>query len=438
MRLSRVVAIALFATSLCAFAEDPTKISGYVTRINTNGSIDVEGVHVQLAPGVEFHIRTGDRTGPASAPGSYYVGETLDVIGPMDRKSYIVTATQVILNPVQPASVHGVAVIDAMPPAAPQQPATEKVVRADGYTLRLTARTNLNLDSALNSMSDISTNQWIEYSGVQQLDGTVLCDYAGVGMNRVNAAEAKLREKYEYDPATVTEEQRQNLVSKHFAGVDPRKIPPFRDPAVQARVERIAQSLIPAYQIALPDSDPTKIHFRFQVVDSAAWKDAVTPPSGIITIPRDVVDRVKNDDQLAAVLADYIAESIEKAALRSSSALRTKRIGTAVQDSGFVLLGVGEIAGGAIVKHYANKALEQTFDQSGRVSLQLMHDAGYDITQAPIAWWLLASKKPEPIEKIKMPARAANLYMALGTTWHPAQGSTPGGKADPDGASGTH
>jgi len=72
---------------------------------------------------------------------------------------------------------------------------------------------------------------------------------------------------------------------------------------------------------------------------------------------------------------------------------------------------------GKIGKHLVAVQLEQ----SGRVSLDLLHDAGYDIRQAPIAHWLLAAKKTTPIEQIPMPPRAATLYMTLGTTWRPPQ-----------------
>lgn len=56
-------------------------------------------------------------------------------------------------------------------------------------------------------------------------------------------------------------------------------------------------------------------------------------------------------------------------------------------------------------------------EQSGRVSLNLLHDAGYDIYEAPKAWWLLAPKKPKDISEIKLPEHAAYLYSFLGETW---------------------
>ncbi|MGH9562634.1 MAG: hypothetical protein ACRD3S_14375, partial [Terracidiphilus sp.] len=52
------------------------------------------------------------------------------------------------------------------------------------------------------------------------------------------------------------------------------------------------------------------------------------------------------------------------------------------------------------------------------VALCLMHDAGYDIGEAPKAWWLLNSKNPRPISRISLPHRAAYLYRILGETWY--------------------
>lgn len=56
--------------------------------------------------------------------------------------------------------------------------------------------------------------------------------------------------------------------------------------------------------------------------------------------------------------------------------------------------------------------------QVERVSLGLLHDAGYDIDQAPMAWRLLASKKSVPVSQISFPDRAAYLYRIHEEAWH--------------------
>jgi len=56
--------------------------------------------------------------------------------------------------------------------------------------------------------------------------------------------------------------------------------------------------------------------------------------------------------------------------------------------------------------------------QSNRVSLVLLHDAGYDIDQAPLVWWALSTDKP--INETQPPGQAAELYRLLATVWsHP-------------------
>jgi len=321
--------------------------------------------------------------------------------------------------PIAEASVHGIAIIDLIPTPPPELPTSERIVRADGYVLHITPKTKLNLDPAIKSISDITTNQWIDYSGIQQLNGTVLLDYAGIGPNRVNPIEDNLRSKSEFDPNSVPSDAHQSAMSKGFIGLDPKRIPAYHDQQMQARVERIGQSLIPAYQRALPESDPTKIHFRFQVIDSNRWDDSWSLASGVILVPRQVIERMQNDDQLAAVLANSIAQSFEKEGLRSLTAAHVKKVVSTAKKTGVLFIGTAEIAGGLVAEHYASKAIENTFQQSCRVSLYLLHDTGYDITQAPLAWWLLAPKTPKPIADTKMPPRAITLYESLGTTWHP-------------------
>jgi predicted Zn-dependent protease len=189
---------------------------------------------------------------------------------------------------------------------------------------------------------------------------------------------------------------------------------------MQQRVESIGEALIPAYQGDLPDNDPSKINFRFQVVDQPKLRDALTLSNGIILVPQQVVDRLKNDSQLATVLADNIACALEKQQLRQIPAGRAMTAGdVALIVGGAFVPGLGfagpagMMAGGAVM-------IRRAEEQSGRVSLVLLHRAGYDLAEAPITWWILGSSKEKPLEKTGMPARAKYLYRILDTTWrHP-------------------
>jgi hypothetical protein len=418
--LEPAIVAALFALSLAAHAQDSRHVFGYVTALQPSEGFDLEGMHIRLTAATEFRTSSGTPSKtPASKPAAYYLGETLAATGSFDRAANTLTASQIVLTPPTRATVSGTGIIDLIPNAPAEHPGPDRVVRADGFLLHITAKTKLDFAQPLKSLADIATNQWIRYSGVQQLDGTVLLDLASVGPNKVNHTENSMRTRTDYDPAAVPDDAHQSGVSKVFRGVDPSKIPPYHNEDMQARVERIGRSLIPAYQRALPDTDPTKIHFRFQVVDSSKWRDAVTMPSGVMIVPRQVVERMQNDDQLATVLADNIAEAIEKDGLRANSANTKASVAGLAGDAAGAFIpfaGVAtDLAGGGAVAHVHTLELQQ----SGRISLCYLHDAGYDIAQAPLAWWLLGSKSPKPIDQVPLPTRAITLYIALGTTWHP-------------------
>jgi predicted Zn-dependent protease len=190
---------------------------------------------------------------------------------------------------------------------------------------------------------------------------------------------------------------------------------------MQARVSAIGIRLVPRYQRELPDTDETKINFRFQVVGHEKWHDAVAWPNGIILVPYDVVERLQNDSQLAAVLADNIACALEKqgphaipAARKMSAFAVAGAIGSAFVPG--LVLAMGPANEVALVA--ADVMIRHAREQSGRVSLGLLRDAGYDVTQAPLAWWLLAPGKAKKLEEIAMPERATYLYKVLGETWH--------------------
>ncbi|HWB32264.1 MAG TPA: M48 family metalloprotease [Acidobacteriaceae bacterium] len=428
-----LVVLAVLSLPCAAHAATPLQVSGYITAIHPSSGFDLQGVHIALTANTQLCIHTPatpsgytETCKPAGTvtPPSFYIGQTMDAFGRINQSAHTLTADKLVPVPASIASVKGVAIIDLVPATQPTDP-KERTIRADGYLLHITAKTKLNLAPPLKSLADVSTNQWIEYSGVQQLDGTVLLDYAGIGPNTVEHTEEKLRKKTEYDPSAVPNDAHQSSISKTFLGVDYKRIPPYHDAAMQARVERIGNSLIPAYQQALPTGDPAKISFRFQVIDEKKWHDAVTLPSGVIVIPHQVIERLQNDDQLATVLADNIAENLEKDTIHmvavSHKVLAADIAGNV---AGAFVPGLGiatDLAGGGAAAHVHKLQLQQ----SGRVSLCLMHDAGYDINQAPLAWWLLASKKPKPLDTVAIPPRALTLYIALGTTWHAPASPAP-------------
>ena len=119
---------------------------------------------------------------------------------------------------------------------------------------------------------------------------------------------------------------------------------------------------------------------------------------GIILVPHQVVERLQNDSQLATVLADGMARALERQQYRTQGERK-----------------VAWLVGG-MSSEMAIRTEEK--EQSGRVSLALLHDAGYDIDQAPVAWWLLDPISQRPLTDIEISDRDIYLYSILGETWH--------------------
>lgn len=322
-----------------------------------------------------------------------------------------------LLYPPQPHQLSGIAIIAKIPNGAEDASSGNRLFRADGYHILVTPKTRSTFDPPLTSLSSVTTNVWIRYSGELRSDGKLIADTAVFTANVVPKSQDKLRMKNEYDTKAVAPDSKQGAVSKHFLGVNLKKIPPYNDPAMQARIDRIGANLIPAYQRNLSASDETKINFRFQLIDYPKWRDARTLPNGIILVPRQVVERLQNDSQLATVLADNIATALEKQSFREQPATHKMTAAQVASDAGGIFVpGLG-LAAGIANGRIAAAIQRHAEEQSGRVSLSFIHDAGFDIYEAPRTWWLLAPKKPRDISDIDLPERAAYLYSVIGEIW---------------------
>lgn len=298
------------------------------------------------------------------------------------------------------------------------------ILQADGYRIHIVPETKRVYLDPLTRDTAIAPNLWLRYSGVQEVDGTVTATNVTFSENILTSRQAKMSSKQEFNPALVTEQDKQGRLSKLVHGDDHQRLPAYTDADMQQRVEAIGARLIPAYQRTLRASESAKLNFRFQVVNYEKVKDAITFSNGIILVPRQVVERMENDSQLATILADNIACAMEK------QTLRTIPIGDAMLAADFASAAATIVFPETVLIHWAGRKItysklqQHEEEQSGRVSLSLLHDAGYDITQAPITWWLLSSKKPR--NETTIPYRARYLYGQLATTWrHDLQRMTP-------------
>ena len=119
--------------------------------------------------------------------------------------------------------------------------------------------------------------------------------------------------------------------------------------------------------------------------------------NGHITLPRQLVERLQNDDQIAAILANGIAKILEWQDPNSDAPQASNKGWAEAAAMGFLagpLITMAAVESGMCVDSEMNGTtiLSKSAQQRARVGLSLMHDAGYDIMQAPRAWQIMGAK----------------------------------------------
>jgi len=394
-------------------ATEPPDLVGAVTRVASGSDFDVNGYRVLCGPDTAsaVYVSTNESSNNAGCPDQTpYLGETARIYGRVKKKKLTVQATQIDLH-ISPFSgiIEGSAVIDAMPARDAATPERGGVlVQADGFQILIDKSTQVKWVPPVDSFDKIGPGEWIEYKGKFDNSGVLLATSAKLTVNYVTTSELALESRDEFDPTAVPASKKQGSLGVALIGIDPRKLPSYNDPEMQARVNEIGNRLVPAYQRSLPDGDIRKITFRFQLVDTPLMRDALTLSNGLILVPRQVVERMQNDSQLATVLADNIACALERQEYRLSPS-------SGVTSAAIFALEVSDPFGLGIAE--AAKMQTYVLNQSGRVSLTLLHDAGYDIYQAPRAWWRLAPADVSQLPLTPAPERAVYLYQMLGALW---------------------
>jgi hypothetical protein len=391
--------------------QSPT-LSGHLTRVASACDFDVNGIRILCGPQTLWPYAGVIENGCPQTPP--VLGQSLEVYG--KRKNDTIAAERIDLEPLHRGDIAGSALIDAGPIPNSAIPGALEI-RADGYRLLLTSQSRLSFHAPLRGKQDVMTNLWIKYDAKPGPDGAFVLKSARFSQNLVTKKQEKLQTRTNYDPAAIPPDAKTNKVAAVTGfGIDPKRIPPWPDEDEQKRLETIGRKLVPAWMGNLAPNDPTRIDFRFQLTDGKQWPLLLALPSGVILVPHEIVERMQNDSQLAEILADGVAIVLEGQTGRvqiASTATTFNAIGNWLQLAegvpGLASFGAGQVMSGV--------AITKLEHQSGRVSLSLMHDAGYDVDEAPKAWWRLASKTPKPLASIALPERSGYLYQVLAEDW---------------------
>jgi hypothetical protein len=413
-------------SSQCAVAQTPSDIvaEGYITAVNPPKGFDLNGERVVTSSNTGFGLIGSNTTqSDSSLRTAVQVGAYVQVVGTRDRRSKSIVAVSVLVRDDWNHVLSGMGVIDKVVTAGP-----EPIFQADGYQIRITSATHTAFASGLKTLADVGTNAWLRYEGKRNQEGMLVASKAEfVPAKPAKPKAVKGLEEYDMQfqpprsslkggaapqsgapPEDVSD--RKSILTQDgkvklggFGGW--HKIP--ADQALQDRVRHVGVRVIPAYQRELPGNHPSKINFRFYAADAQNIRSEVCSFDGLILIPTQLVERLKNDDQLAAVLADGVAYNLQRQAAREVADNRVLLGAEIAGDVAGVFIPGANLVGLVGSASAANKINTEMQEQRGRVALSLMADAGYDPRQAPEAWRLLAPKHlPTDPSALKYPARS--------------------------------
>ena len=237
--------------------------------------------------------------------------------------------------------------------------------------------------------ASFSANTWAAYQGDGFQDGEPYLGRVELWPNQVSQRERSFNKRL--TPTIVLPDYAEHTDGsiKFASGSDGTSLAILSDGAVQHYVQRLGESLIPQYQRALPDTDPTKIRFQFLVVQqidtraeryfykylnerlpgsrgfklpfgkTPAWNEAaVALPNGLIMISLEILRNLHSEAELASLLSYSITTVIQKQSYLSATAVR---------------VGGGGIRGAS-------------YERAIRISIRQLYLDGYDFRDAPGTW----------------------------------------------------
>ncbi len=404
----RLFAALVVAVSVVPSISQPSyPVEGYINVVHSPTDFEVGGRRFYLNSNTAFGL-IGDDSTTTKSPlrEQLRVGVYVEVAAPDPGPFKPFIATTVLVRDDWGRKVSGVGVITRV--VLPPSPTA--VFEADGYLIRISPSTNVNFLGDLNALADVSENTWLHFKGKRDRNGVIeasKADFFAAKPTKFKAVKGleivpvKTRPAGATDNTTTSEAKGTVSLADDGASLqqdEQIKIGLGRwhtipaDQPLQQRVHKIGMALVPAYQRDLADDDPSKIHFRFFAVDDKV-RGSECLLDGAILISTEAMNRLQNDDQVAAVLADGIACNLQRQAARMISMNRAVLAAVVAGDvAGAFVPGLSSAVRGAAGGVDADEE-EVMLEERLRISLALMKDAGFNPWQAPQAWRLLDPKK---------------------------------------------
>lgn len=396
--------IALVITVSHAASGQDQELEGYITAVHLPGGFDVNGKQVSINSATCYGLMdTNVAFSDGSLRDEVNVGAYVRVVGTYDYGRKQTNATTVLFRDDRNQKLVGSGVIIKV-----DLKSAEPIYQADGYIMRVPATAETSFEGDGKSLADVRPNTWVRYEGKRDNDGVLIASKIKFLNPRRKPAK-----KHDGGDELKREFEAPDLNAHKDGGIkftrrgDWHTIP--ADPELQARIQRVGMRVVPEFQKRMAEDDPDKIAFSFWAVDDGNLRgEFCSSHGGLIVISRQTMERLQNDDQLAAVLADGVAYEIQR---EGAARLITDRrmLGADTASLAIFALSPGTglllgASGGLPSQKHEQHLLEE---QRGRLALSLLADGGFDPRQAPEAWRLLEPKHlPADLNTLKYPNRS--------------------------------
>ena len=419
--LAAVVFAAVISTEISA-AVKQVKIHGYITNIISPTVFEIDDVKVSRSETLTFNLENQDAT-LQFKPENIRVGTEIEVQGMLDDQTNELKAEKVSIDLDQFRKLKNTTVLSRTPEGIAK---TEKgwngVFWADGRRIAINETTQVLFElnkseqkavetaakspkpktetetadedeftgsEPLKDITDVKPGMFATFEGMEQPDGTILASRIIFTKNELEKGEGNLWKSMKITEKTPNFAQNDPGELK-VSSVGKFKLLPNKE--VQEYVQRVGQSLIPAYQKNLPDDNPQKINFRFYVIrDKEA--NAFALANGIVVVNSGMITTLENEAQLAAVMAHEISHATQEHTWRQMNKDKNKRTALMVGSLAASIFAPGldtvlDLVNSAMVNGYSRR-LE---DQADRIGLEYMVAANYDPREAPRVWKIMTKK----------------------------------------------
>ena len=406
-----LVFVAALNSSVVAKAKD-VKIRGYVTVVTSPTRFEIEDYRINRDEGfvLDFENASPDLQFKIE---DIRVGVELEIKGTLDDATGELKAKSITVDMEQFRPQKQTAIL-SQPPAGVEHadegwagtflvdgqriqvtPHTQVLFKLTSREKKLAKKTKANTEEnglfePLKALADVTTGMAMTYEGRRNADGTIIADRVEFTRNDLEPGEKKMWDslKVSTKPFNAAQALAGELKINNVG-----KFKTLPDQQVQDYVNQIGRQLIPQYERDLPDSDLAKIPFRFFVIQEKT-PNAFALPNGIVVIHSSMFDIAENEAQFAAIVGHEIAHAVQEHTWRQQQYQKGKRTALAIGAAIAAAYGQNTLGNALTLVQVAmqNGYARGLENQSDRLGLEYMVNAGYDPREAPRVWKEMSKK----------------------------------------------